>query len=110
MEVLVLDSRLFLVERCHMQQAVHHTGDILIEEGFHSRHVKIVATTQVVDEGGDDHSAVRGDGIAQGEGRAHVAQHGIQAILVTAKDAGLDNASTDEFMHGVDVLTRQLTS
>ena len=109
-EVLVLHGGLLLVERCHVQQSVHHVGDVVAKQLFDARHVQIVAAAQVVDHRGDDHRAVRSNGVTQRECRVQVAQHGVQPILVAAKDARHRDALLDEAVHRVDVPGGQLVA
>ena len=109
-EILVLDSRLLLVERSDMQQAVHHPCDVLVEQHLDALGVKIVAAAQVVDERGDDHRAVGRDGVAQRQRRGQVPYNGIQAVAVPLEDSRLGDALEDEPVQRVDVTAGELVA
>ena len=91
-EVLVLDSGLFLVERGHVEQAVDDAGDVVAQQRPDALHVQVVAAAQVVDHRGQRHGAVGGDAVTQGERRAQVPHDGVQPVLVPLEDARLADA------------------
>ena len=87
-----------------MQQSMNHTRNVVAEECSHPWHVEVVIAAQVIDHRGDDHRAVRGDAFTQRDSGAQVAYHGIQPVLVAAKETCIDDALVYQRVHCVDIM------